>query len=88
MTNDQLNLEEKIDLLLEYQKSARFWGRVRFVINLILFIVLIVLPVVWSIMLIRSFLAGVDMNQLMENIKSLGNLSGSLNNVDIQKLMQ
>jgi hypothetical protein len=88
MTNDQLSLEEKVDLLLKYQRSARFWGRVRFVINLILFIVLIVLPIVWSIMLIRSFLAGVDMNQLMENIKSLGNLSGSLNNVDIQKLMQ
>jgi hypothetical protein len=88
MSKENLTLEEKVDLLLKYHKSARFWGRVRFITGLILFIVLIVLPIVWSVMFLRSFLENVDVQQFMENIKTVGNLGGSLEGIDIQKLLQ
>ena len=88
MSKEELTLEEKVDLLLKYQKSARFWGRVRFIISLILFIVLVVLPIAWSIIFIRSLLEGVDMEQFVENIKTVGNLGGALEGIDIKQLLQ
>lgn len=87
MTKDNLTLEQKVDLLLKYQKSARFWGRVRSIISLILFIVFIVIPIAWSIMFLRSLLGGVDMQQFMENIKTVGSLSDSLGDIDIQQIL-
>lgn len=66
-----MTLEEKVDKLLEYQQKAHFWGRVKAIISLILFIIFIVIPVVWSIYFIRNLLAGINVEAIKGTIDNL-----------------
>jgi hypothetical protein len=82
MNTENLTLEQKVDLLLKYQRSARFWGRVNFIIKMILFIVFIVLPAVWSYYLLKSM----DIPALWQNIQNLKE-SGAANMDKINDLL-
>ena len=55
MPNEKLSLEEKVDLILKYHRSDRFWARVKLTIYAILVFVFIVLPIIWTISFINSF---------------------------------
>jgi hypothetical protein len=70
----KLSSDEKLDLILKYQKSQRFWSIVRAIVSLSVFIVFIVIPIVWTVMFVKEHLAGVDFTQIsqaMENLKGI-----------------
>ena len=45
----KLTLEEKVDLLLKYQKQARFWAAIRGIMSFLVFMIFIVLPIVATV---------------------------------------
>ena len=66
-------LEEKLDLILKYQKSARRWAIFRGLISFIFFLVFIVLPIIGTIYLvdyIKSSAESGKYNQYIEQIKA------------------
>jgi hypothetical protein len=74
MDTSKLSTDEKLDLILKYQKSQRFWAIVKALFSLSMFIIFIVIPIVWAVMFVREHLAGVDLsqiNQILENLKSV-----------------
>lgn len=69
MNKEELTLEQKVDLILAYQKSAARWSRVRSLISLILFFLLVVAPIVATVYMVQA-LKNVDWNQQLEGLKN------------------
>ena len=66
-------LEEKLDLILKYQKSARRWAIFRGLISFIFFLVFIVLPIIGTIYLVDYIKSSAEpgkYNQYIEQIKA------------------
>ncbi len=99
--NDQPNLEtinEKLDKILTYQKNAHRWAIARGIINFLLFFILVILPIIWAYSLIRTLAGQVDFGKLagqynqaikmMDQVGSVEDKLGDLNNLDAQGLLQ
>lgn len=69
--HSDLNLEEKVDLLLEHQEKAIFWARVKAILYILFFVIFIVLPIVWSVILIRELFEGINFDAMLGTIESL-----------------
>ena len=90
MEEKKLTLEEKVDLLLAYQKKAHFWAKVRAVLSIILFFIFIILPIIWSFYFVRNLVAGMEPGQLdlmIKNIKAVKDLNLADSVSDFQNLM-
>ena len=79
MDNNNLTLEEKVDLLLKYQQRAHRLQMIRLGIGLVLFIVLVVLPIIFTIMWFQSLdLSGIT--GTYENVKGMSD--GATGSID------
>ncbi|MBN1258387.1 hypothetical protein JXA05_01380 [Candidatus Peregrinibacteria bacterium] len=73
MAREELTTNEKIDLILKYQKSARRWAVFHGIISFIFFLVFIVLPVVGTFYLfdyIKSSAESGKYDQYIEQIRT------------------
>lgn len=55
MDNKKLSLEEKVDLILKYHKSARRWAIVGGIFKLTVFFIFIVLPIILAVQFFQGF---------------------------------
>lgn len=72
-----LTLEEKVDLILAYQKRATRYAAVRIVTNIILFILVVVLPILGALW-IGDYLTnqlGFDSNMFKQSLQDLKSLT-------------
>lgn len=69
MDKETITIDEKLDEILKYQKSAARWQMVRTIFGLILFIIFFVLPIIWTIYLIQNFDFS-PINQIAEEVKN------------------
>ena len=74
-----LTLEEKIDQILEYQRSAKNWAMFHAIMNFFFFFILVILPIIGLAFAFKSLMGGmgIDINSLQETLKGLEN-SGQL----------
>ena len=82
------SLEEKIDQVLKYQKSAHGWIILRGIIGLIFFLIFIVLPILGGFYLFQYFKTNVDFEKISnqytefrETIDELKEKSGQIGNL-------
>lgn len=59
-----LTLDEKLDLILKYQKSAKNWAIVRAVVSISVFVVFVVLPIVGGVYLFKYVQSNVDFEKI------------------------
>jgi len=78
MSNKDLTLEEKIDKILKYQTRVYRLQIIKFIIGLILFIVIVVLPIVWFVYWIKSF----DFTGISEVYESIKGASGGIDKIN------
>lgn len=83
--NKKLSTDEKLDLILKYQKKQFHWTVFRAISFWVLFVVLVVVPVVWSVQFIRNFTAaggiqGIQgtFQELQESAKQFGQFESLL----------
>lgn len=69
---NDMTLEEKVDQILAYQKSARRWAVAGSIFKLFLFVIFVVIPIVLAVQFTQNF---------MENMK-LDGVGGFLQNLD------
>ena len=88
-------INEKLDEILSYQRSAHRWAIIKGVINFILFMVLIVLPIVGLYLAVRSFVGQVDFGKLASQyhqatqlLDQINGMQGQLQNGAIQDLLK
>lgn len=77
MNNNELTLEEKVDKILKYQTRIYRWQVAKFVIGLVLFIVLVVIPIVWFIYWIKSM----DFSGISETYENAKNTSEGIESI-------
>ncbi len=68
-----MSLEEKVDKILSYQRSARRWAIFHSVISFLFFFVFVILPIIGSFYLfnyIKSSAASGKYDQYIEQIKA------------------
>ena len=72
-----LSTEEKIDLLLEYQKKIKRYNLIRMIFSILVFVIVVVLPVVGFVWLGDYFkeTLGLDPDAFKESIESLNKLN-------------
>jgi hypothetical protein len=78
MSNKDLTLEEKIDKILKYQTRVYRLQITKFIIGLILFIVIVVLPIVWFVYWIKSF----DFTGISEAYENIKEASGGMDKIN------
>jgi len=71
------NLEEKIDEILKYQKSAYRWAVFRAVISLLFFLLFVLLPIIATVMFIQSF----DFAEITNGLQNAQNASGQMDQI-------
>ena len=74
----KLSLEEKVDLLLKYQKNARRWALIGIIIKLVLFFVLVVLPIIWTVNFMRDFVQSEAFLKAQAGLEQMGEASKGL----------
>ncbi len=70
--NSKMSLEDKVDLLLKYQKSARRWAMIGGIIKLVIFFVIFVLPVLWAISFFRDLLSSAAFQNVQSGLGQFG----------------
>jgi len=68
------SLEEKINEILRYQKGAYKWAVFRGVISLVFFIFFVLLPIVATIIFMKSF----DFSEMANGLQNAQNVSGQM----------
>ncbi len=78
MDTTKLSLEDKVDKILKYQTRIYRWQVTKFVIGLILFIVLVVIPIVWFIYWIKSM----DFSGIAGTYENIKGASGGIDRIN------
>ena len=78
MDTNNMTLEEKVDKILKYQTRIYRWQVAKFIIGLVLFIVLVVIPIIWFIYWIKSM----DFSGIGETYENLKDTSGGLDKIN------
>lgn len=96
--SDQPTLEsinEKVEQILTYQKNAHRWAIAKTIINLLLFFVLVVLPIIWAYSLFKTIAGQVDFgklatqyNQATDLLNQAGQLEGQVKGTNLQNLLE
>ena len=76
-----MTLEEKVDLLVEYQIKAVRMARLRMIGSIVLFFLLVVLPVILFAQLMKSVDIMGTFGKINENINALNDATGTLDNM-------
>jgi len=76
------SIEKKIDQLLDYQRRAHHWAIFRGVVSFLLFFVLVILPIIWTYSLFKTFAGQVDFGKLAEQY---GQITQGLDQLDSLK---
>ena len=74
-----LSTEEKLDLILKYQKSTRRWTMVRAIISFLFFIAFVVLPII-SLFYLSDFIKqNVDIEEVKQAIGEIKSSASGMN---------
>lgn len=68
------NLEEKIDEILKYQKSAYRWAVFRAIVSFTFFLLFVLLPIIATVVFIKSF----DFTEIASGLQNVQNASGQM----------
>ncbi|QQR83119.1 hypothetical protein IPJ72_04895 [Candidatus Peregrinibacteria bacterium] len=93
----EMTTDEKLDLLIKYQRSARHWAAFRGIMSFLVFFIFIVLPLIASFYLVDYIRQNVDLDamkvQYQEALSGFGSLKensdrlNGLEGVDIEGLL-
>lgn len=80
-----MTLEQKVDLLLDYQRKAERRARIHTIINWVLIFIFFILPMIWSYYFFKNF---VQSDQIMKGLETMKNLNEASSLSDFQNLMK
>ncbi|MBU0578302.1 hypothetical protein KJ742_03845 [Patescibacteria group bacterium] len=87
MTNDQLSTDEKLDLIIKYQKSAAHWAMARTIISILIIFIFIVLPIIGTFYLFDKLKNSVDFAEIGQTISNVKELGGLAENQELMNLL-
>jgi hypothetical protein len=90
MEDKTLTLEQKVDLLLNYQRKAERRAKIHTIVSWTLIFIFFILPMIGTYYFFKNLVSGMEPGQLdtvMNSIQSVKNLNTATSISDFQNLM-
>jgi len=84
MEQEQLTLEQKVDLILNFQRKAERRAKIHTIVTWVLIFVFFILPMIGSYYFFSNF---VQSDQIMKGLETVKNLNAANSLSDFQNLM-
>lgn len=81
MNSELLTLEEKVDKILEYQKSSRRLAMFRTAMSVIIFVVFVAIPIISAFYLADYIKNTIDFTEITETYQGIKDASGEITNL-------
>jgi hypothetical protein len=75
---EDLSLEEKVDLLLKYQRRQQHMAIAGALFKLVLLFVFVILPIIWAVQFVNTFKDSPEFAKFQQTIQELQSSAGKL----------